>query len=73
MYLLYLAFDEVPYSGLGHDGDGDSVHDFFDHFGVGHACYAALGSNVGRDTLEGHDGAGTGFFSYSCLTFVIVN
>ena len=43
-------------SGFGHDGDGDRVHDFLNHLGVAHACYAALSANVGGDTLKGHDG-----------------
>jgi hypothetical protein len=52
----YLAFDEMANSRLGHDGDGDRVHDLLDHLGVAHAGYATLGSNVGGDALEGHDG-----------------
>lgn len=39
---MYLAFDKVANSGFCHDGNGDGVHDFFDHLGVAHACYAAL-------------------------------
>ena len=66
----YLAFDEVSYSCFGHDGDRDGFHDLFDHLWVGHTGYTALGSNVCGDTLEGHDGAGAGFFCYSCLTVV---
>lgn len=56
----YLALDEMPNSRLGHDGDGDCVHDLPDHLGVAHACYAALGSDVCGHALEGHDGDGTG-------------
>jgi len=68
---VYLAFDEVADSGFGHDGDRDRVHDLFDHLRVAHAGYAALGSNVGGDALEGHDGAGTGFFCYPCLFIML--
>lgn len=55
-----LGFDEVADAGLGHDGDGDGLLDFFDEGGVGHAGDAALGADVGGDPLEGHDGAGAG-------------
>lgn len=50
-------------TGLGHDGDGDGLHDILDHAGVRHARHATLGSDVGGDSLEGHDGGSTGFFS----------
>ena len=45
-----------------HYGDRDGGHYFLDHGWVGHACYAALGADVGGDALKGHDGAGAGFF-----------
>ena len=57
-----LAFDEVADARFGHDGYGYGVHDFLDECGVRHAGDAALGADVGRDALEGHDGAGAGFF-----------
>jgi hypothetical protein len=37
-----LAFDEMSNSCLGHDGDGDSVHNLLDHLGVAHASYPTL-------------------------------
>lgn len=30
----HLAFDKMPNTGLGHDGDGHGVHDLLDHAGV---------------------------------------
>jgi hypothetical protein len=38
----YLALDKVSNSCLGHDGNGDSVHDLLDHLGVAHTGYATL-------------------------------
>ncbi len=64
---MYLTFDKVPYSCLGHDGYRDRFHNLLDHFGVRHACYATLCSDVCRYTFERHDGAGTCFFRYTCL------
>ena len=58
-------------SRLGHDGDGDGVHDVSDHLGVAHAGHAALGADVGRHTLEGHDGRRAGFFCYACLVMAV--
>lgn len=60
----------MSYSRLGHDGYGNSFHYILDHLGVRHAGYAALGSDVCGDSLKGHNGAGTGFFCYSCLSLV---
>jgi len=63
-----LALDDVTDTGLGHDGDGDSVHDLLDHSGVGHAGNTTVLANVGGDTLEGHDGAGTSLFGDAGLS-----
>jgi hypothetical protein len=52
----YLALDKVTNSGLGHDGDGDGIHNLLDHLGVAHAGHATLRADVCWDTLEGHDG-----------------
>ena len=51
-----LRLDEVADAGLGHDRDGDRIDDAVDHVRVAHARNAALGADVGRDTLESHDG-----------------
>lgn len=56
-----LALDEVADTGLCHDGDGDGLLDLLDHGRVRHAGDAAVLANVGGDSLEGHDGAGTRF------------
>lgn len=47
---------------LGHDGNGNGILYFFDHAGIGHACDAALGSDVGGNAFEGHDGGGASRF-----------
>lgn len=60
--ITYLALNEVADTGLGHDGDGNCLHDLLDHAGVRHARNATLDANIGGDTLESHDGGGTGFF-----------
>ena len=57
--LKHLGLDEVPDTGLGHDGDGDRVDNARNKIGITHAGNAALGSNVGGDALEGHDGNGS--------------
>lgn len=59
----YLAFDKVADTGFGHDWDGDCGHDFFDHGWIRHTSNATFDSDIGGDSLEGHDGCGTGFFS----------
>ncbi len=55
-----LALDEVADAGLGHDGDGHGVLDLLDLGRVRHARDAALGTDVGGNPLERHDGAGAG-------------
>src|SRR5208283_269401 len=56
------GFGEVADAHLGHHGDGDGVHDFADDLDRGHAGDAAFLADVGRNTFEGHDGAGAGLF-----------
>ena len=53
--LQHLSLDEVADPTLGHDRDGDCVHDLADLVGVGHAHHAALGPDIGGDPLERHD------------------
>jgi hypothetical protein len=65
--LTYLAFNEVSDASLSHDGDGHGFHDLLDHAGVGHARDATLNADISGDTLEGHYGGGTGFFSNAGL------
>jgi len=67
---IYLTFDEMPYPCLRHDGNGNSFHYIFDHLGVRHSGDTTLGSDVCGDSLKGHNGAGAGFFCYSCLSLV---
>lgn len=42
-----------------HNGDGDSLDDLLDHGGVGHPSHTSLHTDVGRHSLQSHDGAGT--------------
>ena len=62
-----LRLDDVTDAALGHDGDGDGHLDALDHLGVAHARDAACGTDVGRDALEGHDGAGACLLGDACL------
>src|SRR4029079_7021283 len=55
-----LRFDEMADARLGHDGDRDDLLDLLDLRGVRHAGDTAVSADVGRHTLEGHDGAGAG-------------
>ena len=55
-----LGLDEVTDARLGHDRDGDRGLDALDHLGVAHAGHATVAADVGRHTLERHDGAGAG-------------
>lgn len=63
----YLALNEVTDTGLGHDGDSNGLHDLLDHAGIGHASNATLDTDIGGNTLEGHDGGGTGLLSNASL------
>ncbi|KAF5930813.1 hypothetical protein HYC85_031686 [Camellia sinensis] len=65
-----LSLDEVADSGLGHDRDGDGLLDLLDELGVAHAGDAALGTDVGRDAFQGHDGAGAGLLRDASLVSV---
>jgi hypothetical protein len=55
-----LRLDEMPDPRLGHDRDRHGLLDLDDLVGIGHACDAALGADVGRDSLERHHGHGSG-------------
>jgi hypothetical protein len=52
-----LGLHKVADAGLGHDGDGDGALDVADEAQVRHASDAALGVDVGGDSLNSHDGA----------------
>ncbi|KAF4352118.1 hypothetical protein G4B88_015028 [Cannabis sativa] len=54
-----LGLDEVADSCLGHNRNGHSLLDFLDELWVTHSGDASLGTNVSRNTLQGHDGART--------------
>jgi hypothetical protein len=59
---VYLALNEVSNARLGHDGNGNGLHDLLDEFGVAHTRDAALGADIGGHALERHDGGGAGLF-----------
>ena len=54
-----MGFSEVTDARLGHDGDGDGLHDPGDHLRIRHASDATLGTDVCGHSLEGHDGHGS--------------
>ena len=58
-----LGFNEMANTGLGDDGDGNSLLNFFDVLWVTHLSHAALGSDIGGDSFKSHDGAGSDFFN----------
>ena len=57
----------MSYPGFSHNWNCDGSHDLLDHARVRHAGNTTLGSNIGWDTLKGHNGRSTGLFSNSCL------
>lgn len=63
----YLAFNEVSNASLRHDGNSDGLHDLLDHAGVGHTGDATLDADISGNTLESHDGGGTGLLSNAGL------
>ncbi len=65
-----LGLDEVADAALGHDRDGDRVHDLLDLDRVGHAGHAALGSDVRRNPLQRHDRHRAGFLGDAGLVGV---
>ena len=50
-----------------HNRDADSLLDSLDHLGIAHAGHAAGCTDIRRDPLQCHNGAGTGCFSDACL------
>ncbi len=58
-----LRFHEMTDAALGHDRDGDRVHDFENQVRVRHARHAALGADIRRDAFQRHDGACARFLS----------
>ena len=60
--LKNLRFDKMTDTALGHHGNGNSLFDALDHRRVTHTRNAARGTNIGRNTLQGHDGTGAGAF-----------
>ena len=62
-----LGFHKVANAGFGHHRNADGGHNLLDHAGVRHAGHATIFADVGRDAFQGHDGAGTCFFSNNSL------
>src|SRR6202021_3750685 len=61
-FLENLGLGKRPAAAFGHNGDREGAHDLANDFGRCHAGNAAFGANLRGDTLQGHDGNGTGFF-----------
>jgi hypothetical protein len=62
--LEHLRLDEVTDPALGHDRNGDGLHDLDDLGRVGHARHTAGGPDVGGHALERHDGDSAGVLGY---------
>ncbi|CUQ97483.1 hypothetical protein BN1843_28140 [Escherichia coli] len=58
-----LGLNEMTNTGLSHDGDSNRLLNFLDELWITHSGHTALSSDIGRDSLESHDGAGSRFFS----------
>mmetsp|Transcript_81372 Transcript_81372/g.178903 ORF Transcript_81372/g.178903 Transcript_81372/m.178903 type:complete len:347 (+) Transcript_81372:290-1330(+) len=56
------ALVEVADARLGHDRQGDGLHDLLDHLGVRGPGDTAVRLDVGGDALQGHDGDGASRF-----------
>ena len=62
-----LGLDEVPDAGLRHDRDPHGGLDALDHLRVTHARDAPVTTDVGRNALKSHDGAGAGILGHAGL------
>ncbi|KAL8140959.1 LOW QUALITY PROTEIN: hypothetical protein V2J09_006980 [Rumex salicifolius] len=62
-----LRLDKVTNTSFRHDRNSDRLLNLLDELGVRHASNAALSADVGRDTLESHDGASAGLLSDTSL------
>src|SRR5579863_4903823 len=68
--LQNLGLDKVPNATLRHDGDGDSLFDLHNQFGVAHTGDATLRSNIGGHTLQCHYCRCTRFLCDTCMVCV---
>lgn len=50
-----MTFDKMADSRFGHNGNRNRLHDFSNHFWVGHTGYTSLSSNICGYTFESHD------------------
>ncbi len=50
-----LCLNEVSNSAFGHDGDRNGILNTFDHAWIAHSSDAAVGANVGWNSLKRHD------------------
>jgi hypothetical protein len=60
-FLQRLRLGEMTDAALGHDRNGDRVHDALHEFERGHARHAAHRADIGGNAFERHDGDGAGF------------
>jgi len=49
---------------LGHHRNGNGVHDLEDHFRVTHTRHTPIGTDIGGNAFQRHNGARAGVFSY---------
>ena len=63
----YLCFHKMSDTAFGHNRNGNCVLDPFDHFRVTHSGNTACCTDIGRNTLQGHNRTGTGSLGNFCL------
>ena len=62
-----LCLCKMSDTALGHHGDADGFLNAFNHLGVAHTRNAARSTDVGRNTFQCHNCAGTCGFCNTCL------
>jgi hypothetical protein len=68
-----LRLNEMSDADFCHDWNGDSIHDFLDHFRIRHTGNAALLANIRRNPLKSHDSTGACLFSNPRLFGAIIS
>merc|ERR1712087_542499 len=65
-----LGLNKVTDSGLGHNWNGHSFANFLDHLRITHASHTTVLTDIGWNSLEGHDGNGASLFGDASLLCV---